>query len=264
MGPDVVCITLFAPVADWLDASGASLKPEQILNRALRPLLAMLREDGVDAFYPGRDLVTAGGRTLAHASFTVMRDGVTAVEMHVAEGPAFRDLARLLALHDPSGVAAADREALANATSLGEVGVPARTDDEWGKRFAEAAATGFSCEAAVATDELREVTPADDAAVRSFLATPGPLADGKRSAAAVSMLGAVECAGSLRGDRLVGLEITGDVIAPFHTLDEIACECDGEPLRPAQIRKALARALAKPRSFLLGIRELDELILRLA
>ena len=66
------------------------------------------------------------------------------------------------------------------------------------------------------------------------------------------------------GDRLTGLRICGDLIAPFHTLDDVASECEGEPLRPANIRKALARAMARPRSFVLGLRELDELILRMA
>jgi hypothetical protein len=58
--------------------------------------------------------------------------------------------------------------------------------------------------------------------------------------------------------------VTGDLIAPFHTLDDISSECEGEPFRAANIRKALARAMARPRSFLLGLRELDELILRIA
>jgi lipoate-protein ligase A len=95
VGPGVVCITMAVPVVDWLDFSlreprpeqviKRALRPEQVLNRALRPLLALLRGDGVDAFYAGRDLVTVGGRAVAHASFTVMRDGVAMVEMQVAE-----------------------------------------------------------------------------------------------------------------------------------------------------------------------------------
>jgi hypothetical protein len=104
---------------------------------------------------------------------------------------------------------------------------------------------------------------ADAAAEASFAADPGPLEQGDRLVATVAMLGIVECSGRLRGDRLTDLRITGDLIAPFHALDDIASECEGEPLRPDRIRKALARAMARPRNFVLGLRDLDELIARL-
>jgi lipoate-protein ligase A len=265
VGPGVVCITLVAPVVDWLDPRGAALRPEQVLNRALRPLLHMLRSLKVDAFYGGRDLVTVAGRTIAHVSFTVMRDGVVVVEMHVAERASFADLPQLLDRCDPHGVAGADRDSMANATSVEEIaGTTGASDEEWAARLAKSAAATFACEVAAADRADGDVTMADAGAAREFVSSPGPIAGELRTAAAVSMLGMVECAGRLRGDRLTGLEITGDLIAPFHTLDDIAAECEGEPLRPAQVRKALARAFARPRSFLLGIRELDELILRLA
>lgn len=282
VGPGVACITLVAPNANWLDPAGASLRPDQVLNRALRPLLAMLRGEGIDAYYPGRDLVTVGGRTIAHASFTVMRDGVTVVEMHVAELPAFPSLAGLLDRLDPAGIAGVDREALHDATSVLESGASPRDDQAWAELFAARAATAFGAEARVvsqlpaagtgaALDPAAhvaasgiDVTFAHASAARDLLAAPGPVAAGAATAAAVSMLGVVECSLRRRGDRIAGLEITGDLIAPFHTLDDIRSECEGEPLRPANVRKALARAMARPRSFLLGIRDLDELILRQA
>ncbi|HXC51212.1 MAG TPA: hypothetical protein VN634_10040 [Candidatus Limnocylindrales bacterium] len=267
VGPGTACVTLVVPVVDWLDPTSASLRPDQILNRALRPLLSMLRDRGVDAFYGGRDLITVNGRTVAHASFTVMRDGIGIIEMHMADRATFRDLAALLDRCDPAGVAGVDRDGFATATSVAELlgaNASAWTDDGWAQAFAGFAATSFSCEVATAADSDADVTMADVDAAHGFFQSPGPVAVDRRTAAEVAMLGVVECAGSLRGDRLTALEITGDLIAPFHTLDDIAAECEGEPLRPASIRKALARALARPRSFVLGIRELDQLVLRLA
>ena len=277
VGPGVVCVTMAVPVVDWLDNAGGALRPDQVLNRALRPLLAMLRSRGVDAFYPGRDLVTVGGRTLAHASFTVMRDGVVVVEMHVAESPAFADLAMLLDRFDPSAAAGVDRGALDGSTSLAETATPAQGDEEWAAQFAACAAKAFACEASVAAEASvggpagvegeggeAGVTLAHASAARDFLLSPGPLEEGTLTAASVSMLGVVECSARLRGDRLSGLRVTGDLIAPFHTLDDVASECEGEPFRPANVRKALARAMARPRSFVLGLRELDELILKIA
>jgi hypothetical protein len=275
VGPGVVCITMAVPTVNWLDPAGAALRPDQVLNRALRPLLTLLRGRGIDAFYPGRDLVTAGGLTLAHASFTVARDGIAVVEMHVAEQPAFGGLATLLDRFDPKGIAGVERDALGASTSLEEQKTPASSDAEWAALFAEAAGQAFSCESRPAADAAAigspvgdggadAVTLAHESACRDFLLDPGPIAGDARSAATVSMLGVVECSGRMRGDRLTGLRICGDLLAPFHTLDDIAAECEGEPLRPANIRKALARAMARPRSFVLGLRELDELILRLA
>jgi len=265
VGPAVVCITMAAPVVNWFDGAGGALRPDQVLNRALRPLLAMLRGDGIDAFYPGRDLVTVNGRAIAHASFTVMRDGVAVVEMHVAEAPAFTDLPALLDRLDPGGIAGVDRSALAGATSLAETATAARSDEEWAGVFARFAAAGFACEAAVKGEpDGQDVTLAHESAARDFLLSPGPLEQGALSAAAVSMLGMVECSARMRGDRVTGLRVTGDLIAPFHTLDDVSAECEGQPFRAANIRKALARAMARPRSFVLGLRELDELILRIA
>jgi hypothetical protein len=263
VGPGVVCLTMVAPSVNWFDPAGASLRPEQVLNRAVRVLLALLRGEGVEAFYPGRDLVTVGGRPLAHLSFTVMRDGVAVVEMHVAESDDFSGLPALLDLCDPEGVAAVEREALAGAVSLAGLRTPSRADGDWAGHLAGKAAATFRCEARVQEDGGGEFSEADARAAADFLATPGPPEEGARTAAAVSMLGVVECSGRMRGDRLTGLRLVGDVIAPFHTLDDIAVECEGEPLKAANIRKALARAMARPRSFLLGLRDLDELILRL-
>lgn len=262
-GPGVVAITMVAPTVNWFDPAGAALRPEQVLNRAVRALLALLRREGVDAYYPGRDLVTVGGRPLAHLSFTVMRDGTAVVEMHVAETTSFAALPGLLDRFDPAGVAGVDRDALAGAVSLADTATAAAGDDEWAARFAAAAAASFACEARVHAEDGAGVTPADARAAADFLASPGPAPEGANIAAAVSMLGVVECSGGRRGDRLTGLRLTGDLIAPFHTVDDIAVECEGEPLRAANIRKALARAMSRPRSFLLGLRDLDELILRL-
>lgn len=262
-GPGVACVTMAAPNVNWFDPAGAALRPEQVLNRAVRALLALLRGDGVDAFYPGRDLVTVGGHPVAHLSFTVMRDGAAVVEMHVAETASFAGLPALLDLCDPQGVAAVDRDSLAGAVSLADLATPARSDEDWAARVAKFAASAFGAEGRVHEDTADDVTPSDARAAADFLASPGPAPEGAQVAAAVSMLGVVECSGKRRGDRLTSLRLTGDLIAPFHTVDDIASECEGEPLKPANIRKALARAMARPRSFLLGLRDLDELILRL-
>src|SRR5262249_13022699 len=63
-----------------------ALAPDQLLNRAVRPLLGALEELGVPALYPGRDTVTADRRTIANLGFEIADDGATIVEMFVATG----------------------------------------------------------------------------------------------------------------------------------------------------------------------------------
>ena len=254
IGPGVQCLTMAVPSVDWLDPATAPLRPDQVLNRGLRPMLDALRGLGVDVFYPGRDLVTARGRTLAHASFTVMRDGATLIEMHVAETTSFAELPSMLAALDPAGVAAADVASMEAAVSLADVGVAAAA---WPELLS---ATGMVMRGAWADTMLT----ADEAAWSDHQDELGPAADGLAIAAAPTMLGVVECSVRMRGDRLTELRITGDVIAPFHTLDDIASACEAMPLRMPQVRRALAGALSQPRSFLLGIPDLDAIIERLA
>src|SRR5437867_6171475 len=41
-----------------------ALTPEQVMNRCVRGLLEGLKQAGVSAFYPGRDLLTVEGRSI--------------------------------------------------------------------------------------------------------------------------------------------------------------------------------------------------------
>ncbi|HYC57601.1 MAG TPA: hypothetical protein VEL28_21895 [Candidatus Binatia bacterium] len=261
IGPDVQCLTAAVPSVDWLDPATAPLRPDQVLNRGLRSLLELLRGIGVDVFYPGRDLVTARGRVLAHASFTVMRDGAALLEMHVAETTSFAVLPEYLSRLDPAGVAAADIASMESAVSLADVGVAAMSQEDWGRRLG--AIIGAGCQPWIDGADDGRATLADASAWQAHQDELGPAPQGCMTAAAATMLGVVECSAQRRGDRLSQLRISGDVIAPFHTLDQMAHECEGLPFKMPQVRRVLARVLSQPRSFVLGMNDLDELIGRL-
>ena len=77
------------------------------------------------------------------------------------------------------------------------------------------------------------------------------------------MLGAVEAAARLDAGRLHDVEITGDVIAPFHTLDAVAASCEGVRAGTGEVRSAVDRALLLPGSFVLGAPDLAGLLTRL-
>ncbi len=273
LGPGVLGITLVTPSVDWLDPDAAPLRPDQVLNRALRPLLAYLRENVGDAFYPGRDLVTLDRRPVAHASFTVAPDGVCVVEIHLAVSSGFAMLGDLLSTADPTGVAAVDATAFSDASclaALGRLAQPANgvavDTGAWLNALTPSVVEAFACEVGRDNAESVPVEPCAAGRRRAyhrFLCERGPVPEGAVSVATASMLGAVEVSAVLRAGRIHDLMISGDVIAPFHTLEAISVACEGQPGTGPVTRRRLARVLSQPRSFLLGCNDLDALLARL-
>ena len=261
VGPGIVCMTGVYPSLDWLAAGHARLLPEQVLNRALRPLLATLRGGGVDAFYPGRDLVTVSGRPLAVASFTALPDGVIVVTAAVAAATSLSETAAAIRQADPEGVVTFDADALANGTTLEEL-APGRATIDWAAELAAHAAEAQVCEATVAADVLApstDVGPAFDALQGERGAAPA----GQSLTYAIDMLGAIEAAARLEGGRIAELTLSGDIIAPFATVEELSAALIGEPPTRAAADRALLEVLARPGRFLLGVRDFPGLVARI-
>jgi len=266
VGPGVLGVTLVAPRAAWLDPRGADLRPEQVLNRALRPLLATLRGMGVDAFYPGRDAVTVDGRVLAVAAFSSAPDETVVVEQLVSLDEPFSNLARLLESADPGGVAAVDPASLASSASVARLSaLPAR--ERWATAIAGHAAEELRCTATVeprrpgAGDEL---VVADELAFEAFQAERGPLAEGSAFAAAIAMLGVVEASARVVDGRIHDLVLCGDLMAPLETLEAIAAACEGVRLEREVVARVVGRVLTERGRFVLGARDLDDVIARMA
>lgn len=268
-GPGLIELTLVAPASQWLDPEGGTLGPERILNRSLRPLLGVLRAAGVDAFYPGRDLVTVGGRTLACAAFTVLPDGLLLVEQVLAVEESLGALASRLAELDPDGVAAIDAGVFQDALALSDLG----PTTAWGpaglvEALAAEAERCWRCRAETPSappPAFAAVQRPSDAAYVAFRRERGPLVAGRASSAALTMLGVVELAATVAADgRLRDVEISGDLIAPYATLEDLAAALDGARPTAAHARRRLAPLLADPRHFVLGSPDLAELVERLA
>jgi len=272
IGPGILCMSGAYPSLDWLAAGQATLAPEQVLNRALRPLLATLRGAGVDAFYPGRDLVTVGGRPLALASFTVLPDGVAVVSAAVATSMSLSDTAERLGRADPGGVITFDAEALDEAATLAQIGRGAPAAElcdavsqtrAWAAQLAEHAADAHGCRAVLATEPMRpavDVRPAFEA-LQAERGAPGP---DERAVYAVEMLGAIEAAARVEGGRIVSLTLCGDLIASFATVEDLSAALVGEAATRRAAERALLTVLARPGRFLLGVRDFPALIARLA
>jgi lipoate-protein ligase A len=265
LGPGILGMTMVFPSSAWLAQGSGPLRPEQILNRALRPVLQVLRDLGVDAFYPGRDLVTVGGRTLLYCSFAVFADGVVLVEQLLAVESSFAALEGLADRCDPEGVAGADRTVFRDAVALGDC-VRLVSRDTLLARLAEVMTGHFGCgveQFAAMPADLAQVVRAEQSAYRDFLAERGPVRAGRASVAGISMLGAVEASARIEAGRLHEVEITGDLIAPFPTVEALQGACEGVCAGSEEVRATVRRVLLEPASFLLGANDLADLLVRL-
>jgi len=264
VGPGVLGLTAVFPSSDWLAFTGTTPSPDQILNRALRPLLSALRAIGADAFYGGRDLVTWDGQPIAVASFTVLPDGVVVVETQIALSTSFERCAAMVAQWDPLGLVLHDASPFAAVPPL-ERRLAAVTGHDWPALIADHAQTAFGYEASVARSP--EVSGAEAIATPAFRALQSErsaVRPGWVAAAAIDMLGAVEAAALLERGRIAALEISGDVIATYASLTEIEDACVGQPPSRAAAERAVLSVLSRPGRFVLGARDLAGLIARLA
>lgn len=95
-GPEHVRLALALPHRSALESEDPSsaLRPEQAMNRCVRGVLDAYRNLGVDALYPGRDVVTVARLPVAWLSFTEEEDGTALFEAGLAAGPAAPDAVR--------------------------------------------------------------------------------------------------------------------------------------------------------------------------
>jgi hypothetical protein len=255
------------PSVEWLDPSTANLGPERILNRALRPLLTVLRSFGLDPFYGGRDLVTVDSRPLACASFSVLPDGVLVVEQTLAWRTALSATPTLLARFDPDAVAAVDATGFEGAASLAELGIADSDVDSIPARLAAAATENWRATASALSAPPATITAArgpTSAAYEAFRAELGPQAANRSCALGAAMLGVVEVTAGLAGGLIHDLEISGDLIAPHATLGALAARLEGTKPSSTAAGLALTELMSDGRNFILGAPDLDTLIGRLA
>ena len=264
VGPGIVSLTGVFPSVAWLALGRDTPGPDQILNRALRPLLAVLRAVGVDAFYGGRDLVTWDGSPIAMASFTVLPDGVVVCEAHIAASTSFDRCAVTLAEWDPQGLVLHDASVFSGASPLARRA--SRVDAvDWAALFAEHAQATFACDSSIG-DAIEESSMASAIAPAfvAFQAEREATRAGWATAAGIEMLGAVEAYARIEQGRIQALELSGDLIATYTSIAEIEEACVGEPPSRAAAERALLSVLSRPGRFVLGARDLAGLIARLA
>jgi lipoate-protein ligase A len=247
-----------------LPESDARLKPEQVMNRYVRGLLAGSRLLGLDCFYPGRDAVTANRRELAMCSFETDLSGAMLFEAALAVNRGMEDVVHDLDRFDPDGLLTCPMYSSENATKVvRELGRDVAFD-----QLASAIACGYA--ESLAPINRRELAPIEIAQADHRGATlessgwlnvvaPDP-ALGMASRIA-SQLGSVEArleldaAGTIRR-----IQFSGDFIANSPAIRALESELTGRRLDLASVSAAVMKTFADGANFILGVGDLSNLV----
>jgi len=261
-GDGFVVLTLALPHRSALVASERlALRPEQVMNRCVRGILAWLRGAGVDPVYPGLDTVTAARRWLVHVSFAETEPGPTLFQAVVAVDGSFARTAQLLDRLDPGGrvptrlVPDAEATSLARAARRASYGHAPRFDLE---RLVADVAKGYAGASGIEVAELDPAVTASLDAQTDLADAPSPRtvhgsACGGSSRSVAGLLGTVTATVRAAGGRVAELSLHGDLIAPDTLLPALRAAIEGAPAIPHEAATAVDRVIDRNRAYVLGL-----------
>jgi lipoate-protein ligase A len=252
-GEGFLGVTLALPHrAAFIAAEPLTLAPAQVMNRWVRGILAGLEHAGVPAFYPGRDLVTAGGRVLGMVSFEVDERGACLFEAVLANGRDLGILPALLDAADPDGVVTAEMPAPDAATSVArEAGRPLPVAEA-----AQLLAAGYHEALGL---ETSPGAPAADAGAAAAFDEAGWLGARRRTAhldrraTTRTQLGVLECHLAVADGRIDALLLSGDLIANSPAVAAVEGELRGVPAEREAAAAVVERVFGRPENFVLGV-----------
>ena len=246
-----------------LKEDASRLKPDQIMNRYARGLLAGLRALGLDCFYPGRDAITFERRELAMCSFETDRSGALLFESMLAVNRGMENLVLDLELIDPDGALPCRMYDSESATTLARELKREVAVDE----LADAIAAGY--EGLLGETRRRELSALETAdASRRALVASGWLNDRiafqsgtiKKNRIA-AQLGAIEAAVTLEADgTIAAVTLSGDFIASSSAIAELENELIGKRLDLGSVSHAVTKIFGHGENFFLGAGELSNLV----
>jgi lipoate-protein ligase A len=260
-------IALILPTrSSLLKEEAAALKPDQVMNRYARGLLAGLRSLKLNCFYPGRDAITCKSREIAMCTYETDRSDAMLFEATLAVNRGMEEVVHDLERIDPEGELSCAMYGPESATKV----IRELERDVRFEELAEEIAAGYGFllgeirRRDLSSDELAQGTHRGRALadagwrIRGDNRRPG----GKRLANRMAaQLGAVEARVCVTSDGTIeSAMLSGDLIANSRTIAELESELCGKPLELAAIAHAVTRTLARPGNFILGIGELSNLV----
>jgi len=257
-GEGFLLLTLALPHrAALVDERRLALAPEQVMNRCVRGVLRALRTLGVDATYPGLDLLTHRRRALATLAFTEF-DGPTIFQAILAATTPLSTGASLLDRLDPGGIVSTDLPGPDDAATLVDLAGAHIAPELAPPRFADRAAAGyageFGIDPQVLDEDVTEVLADAYSQADEFVAPPRPSGDMVR---AHGLLGPVEAWSHVDGHRLTAFTVTGNFIAPAATPAALGQALYGCPADPDEMERRITAFLDRDTHYFLGLRRED-------
>lgn len=237
------------------------LKPDQVMNRYVRGLLAGLRDLGLDCFYPGRDAITFEGREIAMCTFETDASGAMLFECVLAVNRGMEEVVHDLEHFDPAGQLPCAMYGPDNATKL----VRELDRDVTFAEVANAIARGYSN--LLGGGDRRELTALESAHAErrgASLEQRGWLqlsAIGNLTSRVASQLGTIEARVKTSADDVVEkIGLFGDLIANSPGIAAFQSEMIGRRLDLASVSAAVMKVFGHGDNFILGIGELSNLV----
>jgi lipoate-protein ligase A len=255
-------LALILPSRDaLLPAHDLKLKPEQVMNRYARGLLAALRQLGLECFYPGRDAITFQRRELAMCTFETDAAGVMLFESVLAVNRGMEEVVHDLEHFDPAGQLPCAMYGPDAATKL----VRELDRDISFTELADAIARGYSD--LLGGGDLRDLTGLENAQAqrrgavleqREWLRLSST---GDLHSRIASQLGSIEAIVKASTDGAIEkIDLVGDIIANSPGLAALQAELRGAPLDLASVSAAVVKVFGHGDNFILGIGELANLV----
>lgn len=237
------------------------LKPDQVMNRYVRGVLAGLRDLGLDCFYPGRDAVTVERREIAMCTFETDPSGAMLFECVLAINRGMEEVVHDLEHFDPAGQLACAMYSPDNATKL----VRELDRDVSFAEVATAIARGYSN--LLGGGDPRKLIPLEIAQAerrgasleqREWLRLT---TDGNLTSRLASQLGSIEARVKTSVDGTVEkIDLVGDIIANSSGIAAFQSEMSGRPLDLPSVSSAVMKIFGHGDNFILGLGELSNLV----
>ncbi len=264
-GEGWLSVALVLPrIGAMLPERDAALKPDQVMNRYVRGLLAAFRALGADCFYPGRDAITFDHRELAACSFEVATSGAMLFEATIAVARGMEELVHDLERLDPEGGVSCPMYGPENATTLSRILDRDLEFSDLARAIVEGygGLAGSIRERALEPEERAQAEhrAAELAALRWLRLCAEPQSF-NRSNRIAAQLGAVEARLAVANDFRIGRTmLTGDLIANSPGIAELGRELAGTTLDLPSVTRAVMKTYGDGRNFILGLGDLDNLI----
>jgi lipoate-protein ligase A len=261
-GEGWIGIALILPSRDsLLPDHDIKLKPDQVMNRYVRGLLAGLRDLGLECFYPGRDAVTFERRELATCTFETDASGALLFESILAVNRGMEEVVHDLEHFDPASELPCAMYGPDAATKL----VRELDRDVSCAEVANAIARGYSN--LLGGGDRRELTSLENAHAerrgasieqRGWLQRSAP---GNLTSRIAGQLGSIEARVGASADGAVEkIDLLGDLIANSPGIAAFQSEMRGRRLDLASVSAAVMKVFAHGDNFILGIGDLATLV----